>query len=628
MALDGLPSDLPPWEALTVHVTDPTKKEKTDFIAYKVSIREKRSGAELFSCWRRFKEFEEAFRTLRMKGKDLGLDNLPEPPPKKTFGRFDPKFIEERRRQLEDFLMKVKDSSGLNTTSEFQALLGLFGGGGYLRKLGARTVKFKDPFKTRWFEIRGDCFHYYEKQGGKRLGTIHLKNTKVVDCNMHRHAFCLMGPSLPRTYVLCADTETEKQRWWKFLESATNKDQAAAEGGGIGELEGVEGADTAENVFARKTENPADVAPGAEPAEEIGLKDFDLLCVVGIGSFGKVMKVKHNKTGQIYAMKVLNKDLIIQNKMVAHTNAEKNILEMVDHPFVVNLHYAFQTKKQLIFILDFLCGGELYFHLQKCKRFPESRARFYTAEIALALAHLHSLGIIYRDLKPENLVLDNHGHVVLTDFGLAKTSCKGATYTFCGTPEYMAPELVMKQGHTQAVDWWSLGIFLYEMVVGIPPFYIQNVNQMYHLILNKPLEFPTFVSADLKDILKKLLERDPTRRMCSIDELTAHPFFADAGVDFDAMARRELKPEFVPSIHDGESDVKYFDKEFTQQSTELIGGEENEDTKDTSGGRFDGFSYAKHADPNAGPPPDADAEAAPAPVPVPTQEEGEGEPDA
>ena len=364
---DGPPSDLsdPDWNSMTVHVTDPTKK--SDFMVYKVSIREERSGSELASCWRRFREFEEAFKALRKKSKELGLPHLPEPPPKKTFGRFDPKFVEERRRQLEDFLAQVKHCNGLNSASEFRALLGLFGGGGYLRKLGARTVAFKDPFKTRWFEIRGDNLHYHEKQGGKRLGTIPLKNTKVVDCTMYRYAFCLMGPSLPRTYVLTAavgddakpdDCEKEKQRWWKYLEAVTSGGELPGNKG-IGELEGVEDADMAQQYYSKQADKAAE---GTDGRKTLGLKDFDLVCVVGIGSFGKVMKVKHRESAQVYAMKVLNKDQIIQNKMVAHTNAEKMILEMVNHPFVVNLHYAFQVCKSESSLLD------MYYRVEKLNK--------------------------------------------------------------------------------------------------------------------------------------------------------------------------------------------------------------------------------------------------------------------
>ena len=200
---------------------------------------------------------------------------------------------------------------------------------------------------------------------------------------------------------------------------------------------------------------------------------------------------------------------------------------------------------------------------------------------------------------------------MLTDFGLAKTDAKGTTYTFCGTPEYMAPELVMKQvrggshtsthlrtcthaqGHTQAVDWWSLGIFLYEMVVGIPPFYTQNVSQMYQLILNKPLDFPVFVSGNLRDVLTKLLDRDPKQRMCDIEQLKAHAFFKESDIDFDKLYKREMKPEFIPQINAGESDTKFFDSEFTKQATDLPGGEDEPGTRDMAAGKFEGFDVAR-----------------------------------
>eukprot|EP00756_Hemistasia_phaeocysticola_P039501 Hpha_TRINITY_DN16818_c0_g5::TRINITY_DN16818_c0_g5_i1::g.148344::m.148344/K13303/SGK2; serum/glucocorticoid-regulated kinase 2 len=555
--LDGPapPADLPPIDQLNIRVTEPTRRD--DHIAYKVSLRDKNDGRELHYQWRRFREFEEAFKALQTKGKAMGV-SLPDLPPKKAFGRFEPKFLEERRRLLENFMGLVKEKPGLSSGSEFQALCGLFGGGGYLRKLGARTIAFKDPFKTRWFEMDNEeaSVHYHEKQGGKRLGTIDLRNTRVVDCTMYTHAICVMGPALPRTYILVADTEAEKRQWWKCFDNASG---GASKEPGIGPREGVEDAGSAEQYYTKG-------------GGSVGLKDFDLQCVVGVGSFGKVMKVKRRDTGQVYAMKVLDKDQIVQNKMIAHTKAEKQILETIDHPFICKLHFAFQTKKQLIFVLDFLSGGELFYHLQRQKRFSEQRARFYTAEIALAIGHLHTKGVIYRDLKPENLVLDHEGHITLTDFGLAKTDCKGTTYTFCGTPEYMAPELVTKQGHTNAVDWWSLGIFLYEMVVGIPPFYTQNVSQMYQLILNKPLEFPSFVSQPLRDVLRRLLDRDPKQRLCDLEQLKQQTFFAE--IDFETLYRREITPEFIPSLGEGESDTKYFDAEFTKQSTELPGDDQ------------------------------------------------------
>eukprot|EP01065_Artemidia_motanka_P004640 TRINITY_DN12208_c0_g2_i2.p1 TRINITY_DN12208_c0_g2~~TRINITY_DN12208_c0_g2_i2.p1 ORF type:complete len:612 (+),score=171.79 TRINITY_DN12208_c0_g2_i2:92-1837(+) len=564
------PASLPPFSSLKLHVVEPTKRE--DYMEYKVSIRGP-DGAELHYRWRRFREFEEAFKALRVKAKEASISDLPEPPPKKAFGRFDPKFVEERRKALEDFLVCVQKHDELTSTSEFQALVGLFSGGGYLRKLGARTIAFKDPFKRRWFEIDASGLSYYEKQGGKKFGVIELGNTRVVECTMYKHSFCIMGPNLPRTYILVAETDTEQRLWKRCLEQAGGGNTNTP---GIGSMEGVDDPASAEVYYN-----------GGSSERNLGLKDFDLVCVVGVGSFGKVMKVVRRQSGQVYAMKVLNKDQIIQNKMVAHTNAEKHILETVDHPFICKLHYAFQTKKQLILVLDFLSGGELFYHLQGQKRFSEARAKFYTAEIALAIAHLHEKGVIYRDLKPENLVLDHEGHITLTDFGLAKIECRGTTYTFCGTPEYMAPELVTKQGHTNAVDWWSLGIFLYEMVVGIPPFYSQNVSQMYQLILNKKLDLPSSMSSELGDVLTKLLDRDPKHRLCDLQVLKSHPFFAD--LDFDRLLRREIHPEFVPVLGQGESDTKYFDAEFTKQPTELPGGDDDQG-KDVGAGKFTGFA--------------------------------------
>ena len=204
----------------------------------------------------------------------------------------------------------------------------------------------------------------------------------------------------------------------------------------------------------------------------IGLEDFDLLTVVGKGSFGKVMQVRKKDSKEIYAMKCMSKELILREGLVEHMKAEKNILGAINHPYIVKLHFAFQTKESLFLILDFLSGGELFYHLSQVGTFPESRAKFYTAQIGLSLGHLHSLNIIYRDLKPENCVLDRKGNCCITDFGLAKPGINGKeeATTFCGTPEYLAPEFLdPSRCHGKAVDWWSLGILLYEMICGTLP---------------------------------------------------------------------------------------------------------------------------------------------------------------
>lgn len=262
------------------------------------------------------------------------------------------------------------------------------------------------------------------------------------------------------------------------------------------------------------------------------------------------MKVRKKDTKEIFAMKILAKDMLIKQNMVAYTKSEKNILQMVEHPFIVQLRYAFQTDSKLYLVLDFLSGGELFFHLSKEVKFSVDRARFYTAELVLAIGHLHSKDIIYRDLKPENVVLDSKGHVCLTDFGLAKKDITSSnqTHTFCGTPEYLAPEIIKGKGHGKPVDWWSLGILLYEMLVGLPPFYSENMNEMYELILKAPLKFPSFVPPDAQSLLRGLLERDETKRLGSgpsdAKEIMQHPFFAS--IDWEKLFKKEIDPPFVP----------------------------------------------------------------------------------
>lgn len=246
----------------------------------------------------------------------------------------------------------------------------------------------------------------------------------------------------------------------------------------------------------------------------MSVNDFELLKVLGKGSFGKVMQVKKKDTGRIYAMKIIKKAHVVERDEVAHTLAEKTVLTKLNHSFIVPLKYSFQSPEKLYLCLAFINGGELFFHLQQEGRFSEDRAKFYIAELLCALESLHSLGIVYRynllisrDLKPENILLDYSGHIALCDFGLCKLNMKegNKTNTFCGTPEYLAPEVLIGKGYTKSVDWWTLGILLYEMIGGLPPFYDENTNVMYNKILNEPLKFHDFFSADVTDLLSKVI---------------------------------------------------------------------------------------------------------------------------
>ena len=286
---------------------------------------------------------------------------------------------------------------------------------------------------------------------------------------------------------------------------------------------------------------------------KVNVKDFELLKVVGRGNFGKVMQVRKRDTQRIYAMKVLRKDAVIAADAVKHTLSESSVLRRINHPFIVNLKYAFQTKDKLYMILDYLNGGELFFHLSNVDRFTESRAKMYAAEIVLALGYLHENQIIYRDLKPENLLLDMQGHVCVTDFGLVKEGLPYGqlTYTFCGSPEYLAPEILQAKGYGRAVDWWALGTFMYEMLEGLPPFYDDDISVMNCKILTQPLYFhPDHFSKEAKDILRGLLERDPSKRLGSsregAEEIKRHPFFRD--IDWDMLYHRKVEPEFKPHL--------------------------------------------------------------------------------
>uniref|UniRef100_A0A0N5ALS1 Ribosomal protein S6 kinase n=1 Tax=Syphacia muris TaxID=451379 RepID=A0A0N5ALS1_9BILA len=341
----------------------------------------------------------------------------------------------------------------------------------------------------------------------------------------------------------------------------------------------------------------------AKEGEKANASQFELLKVLGQGSFGKVFlvkKIEGKDLGTLYAMKVLKKATLKGKQcfcMLMHrspssckynqqkfifvsffhspvrdrirTKMERNILAQIHHPFVVKLHYAFQTEGKLYLILDFLRGGDLFTRLSKEVMFTEEDVKFYLAELALALDHLHSLGIVYRDLKPENILLDADGHINLTDFGLSKESIEGdeKTYSFCGTVEYMAPEVVNRRGHSTAADWWSLGILMYEMLTGNLPFHGQNRRETMGMILKSKLSMPSFLSPQAQSLLRALFKRIPSHRLGygpdGMTQIKSHPFFAS--IDWDKLLAREIEPPFRPTLT-GTDQTHYFDPEFTKES--------------------------------------------------------------
>ncbi|KAI1094264.1 kinase-like domain-containing protein [Rostrohypoxylon terebratum] len=301
-----------------------------------------------------------------------------------------------------------------------------------------------------------------------------------------------------------------------------------------------------------------------------GPDDFQILRLIGKGTFGQVYQVRKKDTGRIYAMKVLSKKVIVQKKEVAHTVGERNILvrtAMSESPFIVGLKFSFQTQNDLFLVTDYMSGGELFWHLQKEGRFDEKRAKFYIAELILAIQHLHNNDIVYRDLKPENILLDANGHIALCDFGLSKANLtqNDTTNTFCGTTEYLAPEVLLDEaGYTKMVDFWSLGVLVFEMCCGWSPFYAEDTQQMYKNIAFGKVRFPRdTLSQEGRNFVKGLLNRNPKHRLGAIDdaeELKRHAFFAD--VDWDILSKKLITPPFKPKLK-SETDVSYFDPEFT-----------------------------------------------------------------
>ncbi|XP_045400678.1 ribosomal protein S6 kinase alpha-2 isoform X2 [Lemur catta] len=308
-----------------------------------------------------------------------------------------------------------------------------------------------------------------------------------------------------------------------------------------------------------------------EGFEKADPSQFELLKVLGQGSYGKVFlvrKVKGSDAGQLYAMKVLKKATLKVRDRV-RSKMERDILAEVNHPFIVKLHYAFQTEGKLYLILDFLRGGDLFTRLSKEVMFTEEDVKFYLAELALALDHLHGLGIIYRDLKPENILLDEEGHIKITDFGLSKEAIDHdkRAYSFCGTIEYMAPEVVNRRGHTQSADWWSFGVLMFEMLTGSLPFQGKDRKETMALILKAKLGMPQFLSVEAQGLLRALFKRNPCNRLGAgidgVEEIKRHPFFVT--VDWNKLYRKEIKPPFKPAVGRPE-DTFHFDPEFTART--------------------------------------------------------------
>ncbi|XP_031339561.1 RAC serine/threonine-protein kinase-like [Photinus pyralis] len=349
---------------------------------------------------------------------------------------------------------------------------------------------------------------------------------------------CLQGSSfIERTFYV--ETESERQEWVSALQSFSSN------------LDAIH--DTPFN------------------SKRVTLADFEYLQVLGRGTFGKVMLCKDKSTEKLYAMKIIKKEAIATKNQQNRTLTENKILKSINHPFLASLKYSFQTSHHVCFVMDFVQGGEIFFHLRQRTTFSENEARFYGAEITSALSYLHSLNIVFRDIKSENLLLDRSGHIKLVDFGLCKDNLDQdeRTKSFCGTPEYMAPEVIRRCAYGRSVDWWSLGIVMYEMMCGELPFYHSNYNNLFSLILIKKPKIPSRLSKNARDLLTSLLQKNPVQRLGTgkgAQEVKKHPFFDE--INWLHLEERKIPPPFVPQIED-ETDTRYFDLDTASDATSL-----------------------------------------------------------
>uniref|UniRef100_A0A673KPG9 Protein kinase C n=1 Tax=Sinocyclocheilus rhinocerous TaxID=307959 RepID=A0A673KPG9_9TELE len=355
-------------------------------------------------------------------------------------------------------------------------------------------------------------------------------------------------------------------------------------------------------VFEWDLKAVVDGIEGIQISQGLGLGDFDLIRVIGRGSYAKVLLVRLKKNEQIYAMKVVKKELVHDDEDIDWVQTEKHVFEQAStNPFLVGLHSCFQTESRLFLVIEYVNGGDLMFHMQKQRKLPEEHARFYAAEICIALNFLHEKGIIYRDLKLDNVLLDQDGHIKITDYGMCKEGIRpgDTTSTFCGTPNYIAPEILRGEDYGFSVDWWALGVLMFEMMAGRSPFDIITDNPdmnteeyLFQVILEKPIRIPRSLSVKAASVLKGFLNKDPKERLgCQVQtgftDIKSHTFFRS--IDWDQLEQKQVTPPFKPQITD-DYGLDNFDTQFTNEPVQLTPDDEDV-LKRIDQSEFEGFDY-------------------------------------
>ncbi|EAY18113.1 AGC family protein kinase [Trichomonas vaginalis G3] len=295
---------------------------------------------------------------------------------------------------------------------------------------------------------------------------------------------------------------------------------------------------------------------------DLNMDCFEVLSVIGRGFYGKVLLVKCKRTGELFAIKSIRKSILIEQNKIRIVLSERNIMVKSHHPFIVQLKFAFQTQSKFYLGLEYVPGGELFTHIYRDGFLQPREYQLVIAQVALALQYLHSIGIIYRDMKPENILIDADGYVKLTDFGLSRDiTIDESASTFCGTPEYIAPEVIKRLPYDTAIDWWGLGILTYELIYHNPPFRSTNNQQLFQKILKDEVPFPDNANPIEVNFIKGLLRKDPKKRFC-FEEIASNEFFS--GFNFDDVLNKRITPPYIPTLED-KANVKYFDNEYTSE---------------------------------------------------------------
>uniref|UniRef100_A0A3B4HBC6 protein kinase C n=1 Tax=Pundamilia nyererei TaxID=303518 RepID=A0A3B4HBC6_9CICH len=433
-------------------------------------------------------------------------------------------------------------------------------------------------FQAKRFNRKAYCAHCSDRIWG--LGS---QGYKCITCKLLVHKRChrLIPQTCQRLMVkapvVCMDhCESFFPPWTKNRSKKPSKDIKAV-------VDGIDGIKISQGLA-------------------LGLADFDLIRVIGRGSYAKVLLVRLKKNEQMYAMKVVKKELVHDDEDIDWVQTEKHVFEQAStNPFLVGLHSCFQTESRLFLVIEYVNGGDLMFHMQRQRKLPEEHARFYAAEICIALNFLHEKGIIYRDLKLDNVLLDHEGHIKLTDYGMCKEGIRpgDTTSTFCGTPNYIAPEILRGEDYGFSVDWWALGVLMFEMMAGRSPFDIITDNPdmnteeyLFQVILEKPIRIPRSLSVKAAGVLKGFLNKDPKERLgCQVQtgftDIKSHTFFRS--IDWEQLEKKEVTPPFKPQISD-EYGLENFDTQFTNEPVQLTPDDEDV-IKRIDQSEFEGFEY-------------------------------------